>query len=49
MNQFHGYGFPWDPAVFPAFEQIIHITGEIRHHLKPKNKEKQPKGLVTES
>ena len=43
MKQFHGSGFPWEPAVFPAFEQIIHIIGETRPHLKTRKQGKATK------
>lgn len=38
-------GFSWEPAVFPAFEQIIHIIGETRPHLKTRKQGKATKGF----
>lgn len=45
MKQFHGSGFPWEPAVFPAFEQIIHIIGGMRPHLQTRKQGKATKGF----
>lgn len=44
MKQFHGSVFPWEPAVFSTFEQIIPTIGETGPHFKTRKQGKATKG-----